>query len=62
MAITEAGGGYTPIMAAGAITARPGLPERGTAGAARTRRGRGCPNAARPCAAAHETSPAHASR
>ena len=34
MAITEAGGGYTPIMTAGAITAPPGLPERGVAGAA----------------------------
>ena len=28
MAITEAGGGYTPIMTAGAIVPRPGLPTR----------------------------------
>lgn len=33
MAITEAGGGYTPIMTAGAIMPRPGLPTRKMTGA-----------------------------
>ena len=33
MAITEAGGGYTPTMAAGTIMPRPGLPTRGATGA-----------------------------
>ena len=51
MAFTEAGGGYTPSMAAGAFMPRPvlptraGLPTRGTTGAT-----------------AHETSLVHSSR
>ena len=33
MAMTEAGGGYTPTMATGTIMPRPGLPTRGATGA-----------------------------